>query len=165
MLMEHLVEVHGLPALNAILKDINDGIQINEALERHTKGLDELETSFAKYLDKLATAYASGVEFTTEELAAAKLTDLVATETFLKQYPQSFPAMLLYGTLLIKADRLDEAEAELKRLTALRAAGRRRSTARGDLLARKCANSVGQVSANAGDADPDRASAVFCRRP
>ena len=37
MLVEHLVTLHGLPALNAILKDLNDGIQINDALERHTR--------------------------------------------------------------------------------------------------------------------------------
>ncbi len=119
MLVEHLVTFHGLPALNAILKDLNDGIQINDALERHTKGLDELEQTFAMYLDTLATAYASGVEFKTEELAAAKLNDPESAEAFLKQHPQSFPAMLRYATLLIEADRLDNAEVELKKLIAL----------------------------------------------
>lgn len=119
MLVEHLVTLHGLPALNAILKDLNDGIQINDALERHTKGLDELEQSFAMYLDTLATAYASGVEFRTEELAAAKLSDPESAEAFLKQHPQNFSAMLLYVTLLIEADRLDDAEVELTKIIAL----------------------------------------------
>ncbi len=119
MLVEHLVTLHGLPALNAILKDLNDGIQINDALERHTDGLVELEATFAKYLEALATAYASGVEFTTEDLAAAKPTDLAAVKVFLEQHPQNFAAMLVHASLLLKADQLDEAEAELSKLVAL----------------------------------------------
>ena len=116
MLVEHLVTMHGLPALNAILKDLNDGIQINDALDRHTAGLDELEESFAAYLNALAMAYADGVEFTTEELAEAAPTDLNAVKAFLELHPQNFSAMLLYTTLLIKTGQLDEAETELKKL-------------------------------------------------
>jgi tetratricopeptide (TPR) repeat protein len=119
MLVEHLVTLHGLPALNAILKDLNDGIQINDALERHTDGLPELEASFAKYLESVATVYASGVEFTTEELVAAKPTDLTAVKEFLERHPKNFAAMLLHGSLLVNADQLDEAEVELSKLIAL----------------------------------------------
>ena len=119
MLVEHLVTVHGLPALNAILKDLNDGIQINEALDRQTKGLDELEESFAAYLNELAMAYADGVEFTTEELAEAAPAEPDAVKAFLELHPQNFSAMLLYSSLLIKAGQLDEAETELKKLIEL----------------------------------------------
>ena len=52
-------------------------------------------------------------------MAAAKLIDLEAADAFLKQHPHSFGAMRLYAALLIKADRLDEAEAQLKKLIAL----------------------------------------------
>jgi tetratricopeptide (TPR) repeat protein len=119
MLVEHLVTVHGLPALNAILQDLNEGIQINDALDRHTKGLDELEESFAAYLNELAMAYADGVEFATEELAEAAPTELDAVKAFLELHPQNFSALLLHASLLIQADRLDEAETELQKLTAL----------------------------------------------
>ncbi len=116
MLVDHLVAVHGLPALNAILRDLNAGVQINDALDRHTKGLDELEESFAAYLYEQAMAYADGVEFTTEELAAAKPTEVDAVKAFLNEHPQNFSAMLLYASLLIKASQLDEAEMQLKKL-------------------------------------------------
>ena len=119
MLVEHLVTVHGLPALNAVLKDLNDGVQINDALDRHTDGLDNLEESFAKYFKEQATAFAVGVEFTTEELAEAKLVDLESVKAFLEVHPQDFSAMLLYASMLIKANQLDEAESELKKLIAL----------------------------------------------
>jgi len=119
MLVEHLVTVHGLPALNAILKDLNDGVQINDALDRHTKGLDELEESFAAYLNEQAMAYADGVEFAKEELVEAAPTELNSVKAFLNEHPQNFLAMLLYASLLMKADQLDEAETELKRMIAL----------------------------------------------
>lgn len=119
MLVEHLVTLHGVPALNAILTDLNDGIRINDALERHTNGLDELEASFATYLSEIAAKYAGAVEFKTEELAAAKPTDLYALEEFLEQHPLNFPALLLHSSLLIKEERLDDAETELKKLIEL----------------------------------------------
>ncbi len=38
MVVEHIVQTHGLPALNAVLNDLNTGVQINDALDRHTGG-------------------------------------------------------------------------------------------------------------------------------
>jgi tetratricopeptide (TPR) repeat protein len=119
MLVEHLVTVHGLPALNAILKDLNDGVQINDALGRHTDGLDNLEESFATYLKEQATAFAPGVDFTTEELTEAKLSDAEAVKAFLAEHPQNFSATLLYASLLIKAEQFDDAESTLKSLITL----------------------------------------------
>ena len=105
--------------MNAILKDLNDGVQINDALDRHTKGLDELEESFAAYLNEQAMAYADGVEFATDELAEAAPTEPDAVKAFLNEHPQNFSAMLLYASLMMKADQLDEAETELKKLIVL----------------------------------------------
>ena len=116
MLVEHLVTVHGMPALNAILVDLHEGIQINDALDRHTNGLETLEESFAAFLNEQAMAYADGIEYATEELAEAKPTDPESVRQFLEQHPQNFPATLLYASLLLKADRLEEAEAVLKKL-------------------------------------------------
>jgi tetratricopeptide (TPR) repeat protein len=119
MLVEHLVTVHGLPALNAILKDLNDGVQINDALDRHTDGLDNLEESFTKYFNEQATAYAAGVEFATEELTQAKLVDPVSVKAFVEEHPRNFSAMLLYASMLLKSEQLDEAESQLKKLITL----------------------------------------------
>ncbi len=119
MLVEHLVTVHGLPALNAILKDLNEGVQINDTLDRHTDGLDNLEESFTKFLNEQAAAFATGVEFATEELGEAKLADLESVKAFLDEHPQNFSAMLLYSSMLIKAGQLDQAESQLQELITL----------------------------------------------
>ncbi len=116
MLVEHLVTVHGMPALNAILTDLNDGVQINDALDRHTNGLDVLEESFAAYLTIKAMAFADGVEYETEALTEASPVDPESVQQFLQEHPQNFPATLLYASLLMKIDRLDEAEVVLKKL-------------------------------------------------
>ncbi|MDA1232267.1 MAG: peptidase MA family metallohydrolase, partial [Planctomycetota bacterium] len=119
MLVEHLVTVHGLPSLNAILTDLNDGVQMNDALDRHTEGLDNLEASFKEFLNEQATLYASGVEFASGKLADEKLVDAASVKAFLEEHPQNFTAMLLYASMLIKTEQFDEAEAQLKTLIAL----------------------------------------------
>ena len=116
MLVEYLVTVHGMPALNAILTDLNAGIQINDALDRHTSGLDVLEESFAAYLNIQAMAFADGIDYETEALAEASPVDPESAQQFLQEHPQNFPATLLYASLLMKAKRLDEAEEVLRKL-------------------------------------------------
>lgn len=116
MLVEHLIAVHGLSALNAVLHDLNSGVQINDALDRHTGGLGALAESFSKFLEERANAFASGVDFSTEDLAAAKPADTESLAIFLKDHPDNFPALLSQASLLLDAGHLDEAEAALKNL-------------------------------------------------
>jgi len=119
MVVEHLVTVHGLPALNAILTDLNTGVQINDALGRHTGTLDAFEESFRTYLSEQALTFAIGAEFTTEEFSAAELTSAEKAQQFLEEHPASFPAMLVQASLLIQAGRPDEAEPVLEKLIEL----------------------------------------------
>ena len=116
MVVEHLVTAHGLPALSAVLNDLSSGVQINDALDRHTGGLDALEASFKVFLVEQAAAFARGVDFSTEAFAEAKPTDSQSIATFLGQYPNNFPAMLTQASLLLQENKLDEAEAALKTL-------------------------------------------------
>ena len=119
MVVEHLVTVHGLPALNAILTDLNTGVQINDALDRHTDGLDAFEKSFRTYLSEQALTFAIGADFKTEEFSAAELTTFEKAQQFLEEHPASFPAMLVQASLLIQAGKPDEAEPVLKKLIEL----------------------------------------------
>lgn len=116
MLVEHLATTHGMPALNAILADLNEGIQINDALDRHTNGLNVLEESFAAFLNEQAREFADGLENTTDEFAEASPIDVESAKAFLEQHPQNFPATLFYASLLIKDERLEDAESVLQKL-------------------------------------------------
>lgn len=119
MVVEHLVTVHGLPALNAILLDLHNGVGINDALDRHTGGLEALQASFDGFLVDQANAYASGVDFTTEEWGEAKATSRETVQVFLEQHPNNFAAMMTQASLLLRDNKLDEAESALKRLIEL----------------------------------------------
>lgn len=119
MVVEHLVEVHGLPALSAVLQDLNAGVQINDALGRHTGGLEALEASFASYLTEQANKFAIGVDFGTEAFAESKPANTDEVQQFLEAHPGSFPALMLQVSLLVKDNKMDEAEAALKKLVDL----------------------------------------------
>ena len=119
MVVEHLVTVHGLPALNAVLADLNAGVQINDALERHTDGLEAFEASFKTYLSEQALAFAVGAEFATDAFSEADLKSPEEARQFLEEHPGSFPAMHVQASLLIQAGRPDEAEPVLKKMIEL----------------------------------------------
>lgn len=119
MVVEHIVAQHGMDALNAVLQDLGNGVQINDALDRHAGGLEALEASFTTYATEQAQRFAPGVNFSTETLAAAAITDSASIQLFLQENPTSFPALLMQATLLLQENKLDEAEAALKHLVEL----------------------------------------------
>jgi thioredoxin-like negative regulator of GroEL len=116
MVVEHLVELHGLPALNAILTDVNTGLQLNDAIDRNTDGIEALEASFRTFILEQANAFSPGTEFSAEAFAEARPTSLDAVREFLSESPNSFPALLTEATLLIEAGQHQEAETSLRKL-------------------------------------------------
>ena len=116
MVVEHIVQTHGLPALNAVLSDLSTGVQINDALDRHTGGLEALETSFRSFLTEQAKGWAAGVDFSKEAFAEAKPTDLESVKSFLETHPASFAGLMTQASLLLQDNKQDEAEVALKKL-------------------------------------------------
>ncbi len=119
MVVEHIATLHGLPALNAILADLNTGMQINDALDRHTGGLDALQQSFTAFLTEQAKAYAPGASFDQDAMKDVPFASIEDIDAFVADHPNHFPALLAKAVLLLKDDRLDEAEALLKALAVL----------------------------------------------
>lgn len=64
MVVEFIVEQFGFEALTSILADLNGGLRINDALDRHTGGIENLDIEFAADLKRRAEGYATGIEFT-----------------------------------------------------------------------------------------------------
>ena len=96
---EYIATVHGLPALNAVLADLNNGLAINDALERHTGGLDALETGFTEFLRKQAAALSPDADFNPEEVEKLPADDAAALSAFLEQHPNNIPALLRQANL------------------------------------------------------------------
>ncbi|MCR9197108.1 MAG: peptidase MA family metallohydrolase [Planctomycetaceae bacterium] len=64
MVVEFIVRRFGFQALTDILADLNGGLRINDALDRHTGGIENLDREFAADLKQRAADFAPGVEFT-----------------------------------------------------------------------------------------------------
>lgn len=119
MVVEHIVAEHGMEAIVAILKELNSGVVINDALARHTNGLDELETSFADSFRKLAENYAPAADFAVEGLKEQLAGPPSVLEEFVRQNPGHFPAGLALASRWVKEKRTDDAERQLRLLIEL----------------------------------------------
>ena len=63
LVVEYMVANFGLDSIKAILADLAAGVLINDAIERHTKPLDELEKGFALSTIKRAEEYGAKVDW------------------------------------------------------------------------------------------------------
>ncbi len=117
MVVEFIVQEHGFEALRKILRSLNDGLTINDALDRHTGGLEELESGFRTYFQSVAEEFAPGVAFTirrgppTEETPAI----VIEEDPNLPNYSQGLAA----AAALMKTEQLDTAEERLLQLIRL----------------------------------------------
>lgn len=114
MVVEYIVQEHGFEAILQVLQSLNQGLTINDALDRHTNGLTELDTGFNKYLKSVANDFAIGVTFTIQTPDADPEAAIVAAPGS-KNYSEG----LVAAVGMVKADQLDEAEAELLQLIRL----------------------------------------------
>lgn len=64
MVVEYLVEEFGFESITAVLNELNRGLTINDALERHTTDIASLDQAFEKWLKARANAFATNVTFT-----------------------------------------------------------------------------------------------------
>ncbi len=116
--VEYIATVHGLPALNAVLSDLGSGLAINDALERHTQGLDALESGFTEFLTRQAAALAPEADFSAAELEQIPANDPAALNSFLQQHPNNVPALTRQAALQLDSSPAD-AENTLRTLIRL----------------------------------------------
>lgn len=82
IVVEFLIDRHGVDAVKAILRDLGEGVFINDALEKHTAKLSGLEEDFAEFARAKANALAPGLDFTMpdfEGAASFTVTNLLST--------------------------------------------------------------------------------------
>ena len=116
--VEHIITVHGLPAMNAVMTDLHSGLQINDALGRHCGGLESLQASFDQFLRQQADLLAPTADFSKEPLQALQGADAAALAEFCQQNPQHVPALLLLAQQQLQAQDV-AAEQTLRRVLEL----------------------------------------------
>ena len=103
--VEFIVKNFGFDALKKILRDLGQGIEINQAIATHTAPMDTLETDFATFARTRALALAPALDFEKPEPADLRSTNWLAA------HPTNFWA--LQRTTVDAMRRKDWAQARL----------------------------------------------------
>jgi len=103
--VEFLIDGWGEEAFRDILRDLADGVLINDAISRHTGPMAELESAFAAQMKNLAEAYGSQVEWEPPEAMqlfdAMGVPTLDAAEARLRRNPKAWWAQKLVTEKLL----------------------------------------------------------------
>ena len=90
LVVEYIVEEFGIDSLKKILRDLANGVLINEALEKNTASMEKLEKDFAARVVEMAQNLAPGVDWTTPGPDVVNPRSRLAVSAFLKKNPKSF---------------------------------------------------------------------------
>ncbi len=108
LVVQYLVETHGIETLKKILVDLGVGMPINEALARHTGSIEELDAKFAKYARAAANGMAPLADWSAPELP--KRASLEVLDEWLKLHPHNYAALRQKGMQLLTAKRWADAK-------------------------------------------------------
>jgi tetratricopeptide (TPR) repeat protein len=108
--IEYIVKNFGAPALNDILTDLGNGININVALANHTVPIEKLDTDFAAYLKEKAQTLAK-VDW--EPLHSEE--DSAAIAAWNMVHPNNFWGILGEGQALVTEKKYKEAKPILEK--------------------------------------------------
>lgn len=114
LVVEYLMETHGIEAVRNVLADLGRGTSTTAALERHVDSLDKLDANFAAFARKRAEQFAAEADFTPPQLPPnAAIEDL---QQWCEQNPKNLPGLHVLANGLAKADRWPEAKKVLTQL-------------------------------------------------
>ena len=120
VLVEHIVDTHGEPALQELVSSYADGVETEEALARIGLNFDTLQTSFDEAVERefgdLRRALRPPDEPAPDADSADRLAEL---ERLATAHPDSYPAQFSYGMALRAAGQLGDALEILERAALL----------------------------------------------
>jgi tetratricopeptide (TPR) repeat protein len=117
LVVEYLIENHGLDMLRQILADLAGGESIAKVLDRHTGSLDKLDESFARFAEARAKALAPEADW--EPLQFPPGVDRSVLETWLRKNPNNLAGLGLLARRLVEEGRWQAAKEPLLKLVDL----------------------------------------------
>lgn len=114
LVVEYLVEKHGLPVLKQMLDDLARGTPINDVLASRVAPLDKLDEQFAAYARQQAERFAPEVDWAEPPLPPNS--GLEAVRAFAKKNPKNIAGLALLARKLLESRLWVEAKAPLERL-------------------------------------------------
>lgn len=104
-----LIEEYGEQALLGILKDLGEGILINDAITRQTETMKDLQSAFDDRVKGLALNLGPGVDWSLPDPDAVDLTQASSVEAYTKSHPDHFQTRQIYTANLLAAERWKDA--------------------------------------------------------
>ena len=119
LVVQFIVERHGIESLRRVLRDLRDGAEINAALEKHTVALPALEKEFVTYVRELAGQVGEKLDWekpSPELLQPESGLDLLVWE---QKHPDNYWLLRHRAQQLLELKLPDQAKVPLQRLIQL----------------------------------------------
>jgi len=116
LVVEFLIGRFGVDPLKAVLRDLGDGVFINEALEKHTIAMDTLEKDFAAFAKQKAEALAPELEWKKPDLTLLASADEGELAEWAEKNPANYYALTQRTAKLLEEKRWADAKAPLTTL-------------------------------------------------
>jgi tetratricopeptide (TPR) repeat protein len=117
LVVEYLIETHGLDTLKRVLVDLGVGMPINESLGRYAGSIAALDEAFAKFARERANALAPESDWSTPELPRRANVELI--EGYLKDHPNNYAALGQLAQRLMADKKWAEAKVPLEKMRQL----------------------------------------------
>lgn len=117
LVVEYLVEKHGIETLKKILDDLGTGITINDTLGRHTGSIEVLNQGFVEFARQKARAMAPDADWSEPELP--KRAGAAEAVTWLKEHPKNYPGLQRLARLLVTTKQWEAAKRPLEEMRRL----------------------------------------------
>lgn len=110
--VRYLVETYGAKTLIGILRDLGDGVSINEALSKNTVPIAQLDEQFAAYAKTLAAGLGEGLNWDIPEDSVHS----VPIEAALATNPDNYYLLLRHAKERIAEEQWEEARDPLRKI-------------------------------------------------
>ena len=118
LVVEFFIQNVGLDSLRRLLADLGAGMNINDALERHTGSLIAFESAFEQYARRKAAKLGPKLEWEKPEQLASLARNSQQSGEFLQENPNNFWGLLASGRALLAEKKYEAACKPLEKLAA-----------------------------------------------
>jgi len=119
LVIEFLVDKYGYETLKAILADLADGKDINQAISEHAEPLERIEKDFMAFARKRAEDLAPDVDWEQSQEGQLVATDSETLAEWLKEHPNNIWVLTLYAKSLMTEGKWEQAKEPLNKLIKL----------------------------------------------
>ena len=117
LVVEFLVEAHGLDAVKSLLRDLGDGLLINDALTKNVGSLQKLDATFAEYARQRAKSFGAQADWSKQGVPEENDVDVL--QDWLTEHPNNYWALRKLASALIAAEQYEQALEPLEKIREL----------------------------------------------